>query len=291
MNYTKLFLAPAILAATCCLTPNTANAQTDVIAFWDFEADYDFSDETVDGPNRLNFLASDPGFGIDNTASGNANLQAYLGNAGELDDDGGGGFSSYTSPVSGDTFEPTRTLKFDDLRGGGDDFDINGQTLFDVQSFGEPLEERDFSNDALLYFTLDATDFEDLQIRFDLEGTPGDLPTSFDIFYRTTGTGGTWFRDEGQNNFEVTFADQDPANPDLENQVASTPFISLNSALNEQGQVEIIINDFSENGNGELEIDNIEIVGNAVTSVPEPGSAGLLFIAGLGFVGLRRRNR
>ena len=298
MKYTKLFLAPALLAATCFLNPNHANAQTDVIAFWNFGVDYDF-DDGADGPNKLDFDATT--FGVDNTISGNANLQAYLGNAGNLDDNGGGGFLSYTSPVSGITYGPSRTVKFDDLAGGGDDFDIGGQTIFNVSTDDGLVEPDDFGNDALLYVTLDATDFQDLQLRFDLEGTPGQpdpadpdadfstLPDSFDIFYRTTGAGGTWFRD--LNNVEVTFSDQDPADPDPDNQVASTGFIALSSALNNASQVEVIINDFDRNGNDELEIDNFEVVGNATTAVPEPSSAGLLMLAGMGLIGSRRRNR
>ena len=295
MKYSRLILAAALLAATCFLSPNDANAQTDVIAFWDFGVEYDF-DDGGDGPNKLNFDAVT--FGVDNTASGNANLQAYLGEADELDDNGGGGFLSYTSPISGIPYGPSRTVKFDDLAGGGDDFDIGGRTIFDVSTGGDPAEPDDFGNDALLYITLDASNFQDLALRFDLEGTPGEpdpadpdadfstLPDSFDIFYRTTGADGTWFRD--LNNFEVTFADQDPANPDPDNQVASTGFISLTEALNNASQLEIIINDFDRNGNDELEIDNLEIVGNVAT-VPEPSSAGLLMLAGMGLIGLRRR--
>ncbi|MDB2686704.1 hypothetical protein N9Y42_05790 [Mariniblastus sp.] len=272
MTYTKLFLAPALLAATCFFSPSQATAQTNVIAFWDFATRFDF-DDGADGPNKQDLPAAE--FGVDLTINGNTNLQIFLGDASELDENGGGGFLSYTSPVSGITYGPSRTIKWDDLAGGGDPFDIGGVTIFDVSSDGAPAEPDDFGNDALIYITLDATGFQDLQLRFDLEGTPGEpdpldpdaefstLPDSFDIFYRTTGPGGTWFRDI--NNFEVTFFDQDPANPDPENQVARTSFISLSSALNNASQLEIIINDFDRNGNDELEIDNVEIVGNTLS--------------------------
>ena len=148
---------------------------------------------------------------------------------------------------------------------------IAGQTEFNVSTGGDPAELDDFGEDALLYITLDGTGFQDLQIRFDLEGTPGEpdpddpdadfstLPTEFDIFYRTTGPNGTWFRPDELNNIEVTFADADPTDPDPDNQIASTNFISLTAALDSQSQIEIIINDFDNNGNDELEIDNVEI--------------------------------
>ena len=91
-----------------------------------------------------------------------------------------------------------------------------------------------------------------------------DLPSTFDIFYRTTGPGGTWFRDADQNNIDLVFSDLDPLNPDPENQVADSGFITLNSALNNGSQIEILISDFANEGNNELELDNIEIVANMV---------------------------
>ena len=261
--------------------PSFASAQTDVVAFWSFAENYDFSDPALpDGPNKLNFnQAAFPSI-IDNTVSATANLQGYLGNAAQLDDNGGGGFVPYTSPVGGLTFAPTRTLKFDDLRGAGNNFDIGGVDIFQVDRLdgAGPLPD-DFGNDALIYITLNGTGFQDFQLRFDVEGTPGfddpadpafdplatDLPESFDLFYRTTGPGGTWFRDPSQNNIPLVFSDLDPANPDPDNQVADSGFVALDAALNNASQIEIIIRDFEEGGgNNELELDNIEIVANIV---------------------------
>lgn len=271
MKYTQLLFIPALLAATCFLCPSQANAQTDVIAFWDFRTDFDFSDGG-DGPNQQDFPASE--FGVDNTVSNNANFVAFLGNAGNLDNNGGSGFVSYTSPVSGITVGPSRAVKWDDLRGGGVDFDINGQTIFNVIRGNNPAAEDDFGNDALIYLTFDATGFQDLQFRFDIEGTPGQpdpndptaeiedtLPTQFDVFIRTTGPNGTWFRPDELNNIGIEFFDYEPVDP--ENQFGETGYVSLGPALDNASQVEIIINDFdAETGNDEMEIDNFEIVGN-----------------------------
>ena len=274
MKFTQLLFIPALLAATCFLFPSQANAQTDVIAFWDFGTDFDFADG-FDGPNAQDFPASE--FGVDNTVSNNANFQAFLGDAANLDCNGGGGFVSYTSPVSGITVGPSRTVKWDDLRGGGDDFDINGQTIFNVIRGDNDAAEDDFGNDALIYLTFDATGFQDLQFRFDIEGTPGQpdpnnpnaeiedtLPTQFDVFIRTTGPNGTWFRPDELNNIEIEFFDYDPVDP--ENQFGETGYISLGSALDNASQVEIIFNDFDgETANDEMEIDNFEIVGNVAS--------------------------
>ena len=274
MKFTQLLFIPALLAATCFLFPSQANAQTDVIAFWDFGTDFDFADG-FDGPNAQDFPASE--FGVDNTVSNNANFQAFLGDAANLDCNGGGGFVSYTSPVSGITVGPSRTVKWDDIRGGGDDFDINGQTIFNVIRGDNDAAEDDFGNDALIYLTFDATGFQDLQFRFDIEGTPGQpdpnnpnaeiedtLPTQFDVFIRTTGPNGTWFRPDELNNIEIEFFDYDPVDP--ENQFGATGYISLGSALDNASQVEIIFNDFDgETANDEMEIDNFEIVGNVAS--------------------------
>ncbi len=267
MKCTLLLFIPTLLAATSFLCPQ-ANAQTDVIAFWDFGTNFDF-DDGADGPNKQDFLASE--FGVDNTTTNDANFQAFLGNAGNLDNNGGSGFVSYTSPVSGITAGPSRAVKWDDLAGGGDDFDINGQMIFNVARGDNPAAEDDFGNDALIYLTFDATGFQDLQFRFDIEGTPGQpdpnnptepiadtLPNEFDVFIRTTGPTGTWFRPDELNNIDIEFFDYDPVDP--ENQFGETGYISLGQTLDNASQVEIIIADFD--GNDEMEIDNFEIVGN-----------------------------
>ena len=285
MKYTQLLFIPVLLAATCFLCPQ-ANAQTDVIAFWDFGTSFDFDDGSGDGPNTQDFPAIE--FGVDNTVSNNANFQAFLGNAGNLDCNGGSGFVSYTSPVSGITVGPSRTVKWDDLRGGGVDFDINGQVLFNVARGDNPAAEDDFGNDALIYLTFDATGFQNLQFRFDIEGTPGQpdpsnptaeiedtLPTQFDVFIRTTGPNGTWFRPDELNNIGIEFFDYEPVDP--ENQFGETGYISLGSALDNASQVEIIINDFDgETGNDEMEIDNFEIVGDAVVLLGDVNLSGVV---------------
>lgn len=263
MTSVRLLWTCLSLCICFAIFPTGGNA-AEVVAFWGFAEDYNFDSN----PNKQDFAAD-----VDNTVTGNANLQAFLGNADELDDNGGGGFLPYTSPTSGVVYGITRTIKWDDLKGSGDDFDIGGVSEFLVdKNDGNPAALDDFSNDALMYITLDGSDFADFEIRFDVEGTPGDLPDSFDIFYRVGGTG-QWNRDADQNNLMLAFREYDPVDP--ENQFASSNSIALSSVLNGQSQIELIINDFAENGNGEMEIDNIEII---ASRIPEPSALVVVLI-------------
>ena len=279
MNRSQLLPLLSLVLIAICPTPQ-AEAQTDrdsVVAFWGFVQDFDFAfvPPPIDplaplGPNFQDFAAD-----VDITG-GTANLQAFIGAPDVLDNNGGNGFVPYTSPISGDSFGVTRTIRWTDLRGMGTDFSIGGISTFLVdRNDGMGALVDDFGNDALIYLTIDGTGFEDFQIRFDIEGTPGldpldplasDLPSTFDVFYRTTGPGGTWFRDPGQNNIDLVFSDLDPLNPDPENQVADSGFITLNAALNNATQIEIIISDFANEGNDELELDNIELVANQIAN-------------------------
>ena len=269
------FLMTAIWAIGVVAAP-VCDAR-EVVAFWGFADEYDFPAN----PNYQDFAAD-----VDATLTGDANLQAYLGVADELDDNGGGGFVSYTSPTSGITYDPTRTLKFDDLKGGGDDFAIGGVDSFLVdKNDGNGAQSDDFGNDALMYITLDGTGYSDFEIRFDIEGTPGDLPSTFDIFYRVDGPTGTWYREADQNNIPLTFYDYNPSDP--ENMFADSGMITLSSMLNNVSTIELIICDFNEYGNGEMELDNIEITAAAV---PEPGALILVFAGGW-LVALPRRRR
>lgn len=259
----------SILAlATLLFASQNLAIGAEVVAFWGFADDYDFTAN----PNKQDFAAD-----VDGTVAGDANLQAYLGVADELDDNGGGGFVGYTSPVSGVAYGPTRTLKWDDLKGGGDDFNIDGVDSFQVDKLGgDGPEADDFGNDALIYLTLDGTGYTDFNLRFDIEGTPGDLPSSFDVFYRVDGPTGTWFRDPSQNNLPLAFLDYDPVDP--ENQFADSGVIALSSLLNNASSIEVLISDFAENGNGEMEIDNIEIT---ATTIPEPAGLIVALLGGL----------
>ena len=268
-----------------------ADAQTDVVAFWHFEG-FDFGDEldliSEDIAGRF-----DVGADVDNTASGNAVLQAFLGDATALDGNGGGGFATYTSPVSGDSFGETRTIRFDDSRGGGQDFfigdDPNNNTFLIDEGQGEGAVEDDFGNDALLYVLFDGTGFEDFQFRFDLEGTPNDpldpdnqiLPEDFNISYRITGPDGVFFLENNVELFQVGLPDELNENQRLD---TGEGYFSLSSELDNASTIEIVINDFD--GNDELEFDNFEIV---ATSIPEPSSASLLMLVCMGVASRRRR--
>jgi hypothetical protein len=274
MTPTKILCAAALLCGQLIFS-SSVNAR-DVVAFWGFADHPDFTMS----PNKQEYDAD-----VDATVAGNAYLQAYLGVADELDNNGGAGFVSYTSPTSGISYGPTRDLKFDDIRGGGNNFDIGGVTTFQVDKNdgAGPLAEN-FGNDALLYFTFDGSGYQDFEIRFDVEGTPGELPPSFDIFFRTGGTGGIWYRLLSQNNIPLSFVDYLPADP--ENQYADSGVIALSPILN-GASIELIINDFvAGDGNGQMELDNIEITANL--TVPEPAS---LMLLGLGLMAAAGRRR
>ncbi len=259
------------LACFCAqLSFTTSASARDVIAYWSFDDAYDFTTN----PNKQDFAAD----------AGNGNLQAYLGVANSLDNNGGSGFVTYTSPTSGAFFDVTNTLKFDDIKGGGNNFDIGGVSTFQVDKNdgAGPLADN-FGNDALIYITLDGTGYEDFEIRFDAEATPGELPATFDIFFRTGATGGVWYRETVQNNIPLTFVDYSPADP--ENQYANSGVKSLSSILNGASPIEIILSDFAELGNDEMELDNIEITANR--TVPEPSSLLLFAFGVLGSMGRR----
>lgn len=272
MYYARLNLVlTCLLAFVFQFTPTDTRA-VEVVAFWGFANDYDFAGN----PKKQDFVAEA------GTQMGVANLQAFLGredgNNDELDNNGGGGFLAYTSPASGITYQPTRTVKWDDLRGGGDDFDIAGQSEFMInKKDGQGVITDNFSNDALMYITFDGSGYRDFDLRFDIEATPGELPTTYDVFYRVGGSG-TWFREFDQDDIGLNFMDY--ATPDPENQFASSEPLRLAPVLNNQSQIEIIVNDFAESGNDEMEIDNIEIIGAAI---PEP--SGLTLMASLAACG------
>ena len=305
-----LFAITTIFFTVLGFSFNQADAQTDVVAFWQFQ-DYDFRDavEAQDDADLAGRFSLPPE--VNNSS---ANLEVFLGNAGNLDGNGGGGYTDYTSPVTGMNFVPTRTVKFDDLAGGGPAFDIGGVDQFFVDEndgagavLGDP---GTFGNDALLYLTLNGTGFENFQLRFDAEGTPfapidpdnpdappePTLPDGFDIFYRTS-PGGTWFREADQNNIPLipdpngaSDADNQSLIIDANEDGVEDLYVSLAAALNNASSIEIIINDFDGgDGNGELEIDNLEIVADSINAVPEPSSACLITLALLGLAGRRRR--
>ena len=269
----KLFCFLALLVASVA-TSETVCAD-DVLAFWGWETHADFTSD----PNKQDYLAD-----VDNTASGGANLQAFLGDPANLDDNGGGGWETYTSSTSGITYNPTDTLKYDDLKGGGSDFDIAGTVIFDIdKNDGAGVVQDDFGNDALMYITLDTTGYQNVRYRFGIESEPNDLASSYDVFYRVGGSG-TWFREAADNNIDIT---SDYVVFDADNSQASLALRSLSNAINNQSQVEIIISDFAEFGNGEMEIDNLEIV---ATAIPEPGSLVLIALISLPMGIVRRRS-
>jgi hypothetical protein len=275
MKCTRFFWLLVLLTCALMTTTSRESAAREVVAFWGFADDYNFTTN----PNYQDFVAD-----VDATDSGDANLQAFLGIADQLDNDGGGGFVTYTSPTSGVFYDLTRTLKYDDLKGSGSNFAIGGNSSFFIdKNDGAGPALGNFGNDALMYITLDGTGYRDFELRFDIEGDPASLPSTFDIFYRVDGSSGTWYRDASQNNIALSFVDYDPADP--ENKHADSGMIALSSLLNNAANVEIIISDFAELGNGEMEIDNFEIT---AAVVPEPASLAMFAVGALLACYLRR---
>lgn len=274
----RRFCAPLALVATLCFALVAPAIQAEegkrvVVAFWNFPTEDDFPLD--DAP--VHYWNFEPSTGIRSEAS---LLTAFIGKLmnntnPNLDPNGGKGME-YTSTVTGTHYAESRSLHFEDLNGKGDLFEIDGSTTA-LQDRGLGTEERDFSNDALLYIQLDGSELEDFRLRFDVNVDKSTPAESFDLFFRTTGEGGIWYRDESYDNLSLNI------NPNTSD---GTVAISLPAALDNEPYIELILNDFDEGevANSDLEIDNLEI-----TAVPEAGSALGAFTSALTLGFLRNR--
>ncbi len=179
----------------------------------------------------------------------------------KADKDGNGkNGASYMSSDSGVSYDATRA-------GGWDDF---------AKSGGD--------NDGEIIISLNTTGFKDLFIRFDLRAeSVDDLFNRLDFDYSLSALedeNGTMAFQGGTavdiaNNFDVS----------LVNNVWGVFEFDLSgvTALNDLGIVNLRLNDFQ--GNDELIVDNVEIIGAAI---PEPSSLTLALLACL-LVRWRRR--
>ena len=270
------FLSGALLALPTLGTSSAAaqDAPREVVAFWNFPVEDDFPGENA----PVNYW--DFGTAIGSRAEESL-LKAFIGAAMKdldpnIDPNGGKGLP-FTSEVSGLSYEESRSLHWEDLKGGGNNFEIDGSSTV-IQNRGEGPRQGDFSNDALVYIQLDGSGLSDFEIRFDVQVDKSTPATSFDLFYRIDGAGGIWYRSEAYDNLSL--------NLDAEFEGSAT--VVLPEELDDQANIELILNDFDEGdppGNSDLEIDNVEI-----TAVPEPAAAlgALTSTLTIGFLRARR---
>ena len=124
------------------------------------------------------------------------------------------------------------------------------------------------------YIYFDGQGFSDFELRFDVQVEETTPATSFDLFYRTTGAGGVFYRAENNTSLNI------------DSEFNGSATVILPAALDRQSNIEIILTDFDEGevANGDLEFDNIEI-----TAVPEPGAALGAITTALGVGALRKK--
>ena len=253
------FLSGAMLALPTLGTSSAEaqDAQREVVAFWNFPFEDDFPGESA----PVNYWAFGTAIG---SRAEESLLTAFIGAAMKdldpnIDPNGGNGLA-YTSEVSSITYPESHSLRWEDLRSPGNNFEIDGSSdVFQDRGEGPILE--DFSNDALVYIQLDGSGLSDFEIRFDVQVDNSTPATSFDLFYRIDGAGGIWYRSPAYNNLSLN----------LDAEFEGTATVILPEALDDQGNIELILNDFDEGDpkpNDNLEIDNVEI-----TAAPEPTAA------------------
>lgn len=232
------------------------DAQREVVTFWNFPSKADFPGDSA----PVNYWDFETEIGSHSETSV---LTAFVGAAMKdldpnIDPNGGKGLA-FTSPVSGITYAASRSLHFEDLKGPGDNFEIDGSSTV-IQDRGQGATLEDFSNDALVYIQFDGSGLSDFELRFDVQVDKSTPATSCDLFYRIDGEGGTWYRSEEYDNLSLN----------LDPEFDGTATLVLPEELDGQANIELILNDFDEGDppgpNSDLEIDNVEI-----TAVPQPG--------------------
>jgi hypothetical protein len=251
-------------------TTAMAESEREVVLFFDFPFPEDFPGSSA----PVNYWPFETDVG---SRAATGFLTAFIGAAingdkPNLDPDGGKGIF-YTSNTSGTSYAATRSLHFEDLKGKGDDFEIDGSSVI-LQDRGQGTVEENFSNDANVYIYLDGQNYSDFELRFDVQVEETTPATSFDLFYRTTGAHGVFYRAENNTSLNI------------DSEFNGSATVTLPAALDRQSNIEIILTDFDEGdvANGDLELDNIEI-----TAVPEPGAALGAITTALGVGALRKK--
>lgn len=259
MKYAQKVLFLALFLATCSLTLNHANAQTDVIAFWNFNDANDpgVPDETI----RIDYSAV-PGIGI---GAGTVYMQ-------RADTDGNGkGGNAFTDAVLGLNESAGRSIAWDDFAKGGSDNDA--ELFISTSTIG--YENIVFSFDVQGNAELDGG-FNEYDVKFDTQALVEvlDPETSTTMIVDFAGGIST---DVFNNQPIVT-------SPDSFDRF--TLDFSGFAAVNNQANFSIRLDDFS--GNDDVRFDNFLITGTPL-AVPEPGSLIGMTMVALGFASRRRR--
>ena len=254
----KLIFQTSLLLLLSLIFSPASHGQ-EVIAFWDFNEDFDVRDndplvqivhEAIEGQGTLYQQRAD------------------------LDGNGAGSGAAFVDAALGINAEAGRAIKWDDVAKSGD-------------------------NDAELFLSFSTTGFEDIQITFDILGNDGDGITRYDLKYDTNSLEDIEFLAEDSNDVEVSTMIKDFAggnSTDFANNVdiitSATAFsrttldLSTFIDVNNQSTVAFRIDDIREND--DITFDNFLVTGTSI-AVPEPSSAALAISACAGVLLRRRR--
>ena len=189
----------------------------------------------------------------------------------DIDGNGKGGIT-YTNPTVGIDVTDGKAMAWDDIGKSGD-------------------------NDAEFFLEFSTAGYQDIQIRFDVQGNTDDPIVSFDLKYSTnplddvTDPGDvTGTIKDFQGGVSSEIYNNEPFTDGLNDPRYVEQLIDLSSVtgLNDQTYLALRFDDFDKDtGNNDLRFDNILVTG---TPVPEPAS-GLLALLGAATLLLRRKPR
>lgn len=168
----------------------------------------------------------------------------------------------------------------------------NGINASDGRSMAWDDVGKSGDNDAEFFIVFSTAGFQDIQIRFDLQGNADGGIASYDLKYDTNNVQDTMV-DLGMGNVTIKDFQGGISNDFLNNTAVNNPLtfseitvdLSSVTAINDQSVVVLRFDDWKEND--ALRIDNFLITG---TATPEPSSVALLGLGSCALV-LRRRRK